>query len=155
MTEAWTKPFAILNCRKTEPIIARSMRKYLYEICICGGALLLAVALAIPPFLSERQRYPRSVAEGHVLTAAVYAYKEQKGEWPAQLDDLVPQFLPVVPNGWHYLRRPDEPPSLRKRAAHQTDLEYYFPPAEHPAFPPGTSAGWIKDDEGHETYLGD
>jgi hypothetical protein len=134
-----------------------AVRKDLFNAgCLVGVLVLIFGASWVPAYVSERRRYPEAVAEGHALAAAVYAFKDKTGAWPSALGDLVPEFLPAVPPNWFYKRWEDDSgPWLSKLAGFHTYLRYYFPPTEHEAFPPGANAGWVRDDEGTNTYLGD
>ncbi|HEV3262796.1 MAG TPA: hypothetical protein VG013_38530 [Gemmataceae bacterium] len=88
------------------------------------------------------------------MVRAVYSYHAKKGTWPADLQDLVPGFLPAVPDRWGYIYSKGDPaPRLMKLSALHTYLTYYFPPATHPLFPAGVDAGWVRDFEGQQMYL--
>jgi hypothetical protein len=118
------------------------------------GVFLLCAGIAIPPYLQHKRRYADAVAEGRVLVIAVYAFRDKSGTWPADLDALVPEFLTTLPKGWQYERREGSPPRLMNLARFHLRLEYYFPPTLHPSFRPGVDAGWVRNDEGNKTYLG-
>src|ERR1700722_4923595 len=130
------------------------MRKNLFNILLVVGVFMLCAGLLIPPYLLEKRRYAKSAKEGRALIPAVYAYKDKTGAWPKKLDDLVPDFLPALPVGWHYRWSEGYSPELTKLDAGHTELRYYFPPAEHTAFQPGADAGWIGSGGGGQTYLG-
>jgi hypothetical protein len=130
------------------------MRKNLFYILWAIGTFLLCAGITLPPYLQYRQRYADAVAEGQVLVSAVYAYKHKTGAWPADLGALAPDFLSTLPEGWQYERREGSLPALMNLAGFHLRLEYYFPPTPHPVFPPGVGAGWVRNDEGNKTYLG-
>jgi hypothetical protein len=119
------------------------------------------IGLCVWQFVSivrtERDRLSASIQEGRAIVQAIYDHKSKRGNWPEQLNDLVPEFLPSVPQGWYYRRIPNG--ELTKHAATHTLVKYYFPPdpgttVEPGLFPEGIDHGWIKDNEGTSTFLG-
>jgi hypothetical protein len=121
-----------------------------------GGLAGVATRWLIWAYRFDHERYATSLEEGRAIVRAVYAYKEKTGGWPQELKDLEPDFLPSIPERWTYGSPGGAvPPRLAKLCNFHTCLYYYFPPATHPAFPPGVNAGWICDNEGQESYQPD
>lgn len=67
------------------------------------GLIFAAYASGVYWMHTIRVRQAQPVAaEGQTIVAAMCRFKEQTGLWPQQLEELVPDYLPTVPSGWHY-----------------------------------------------------
>ncbi|WP_165224753.1 hypothetical protein [Aquisphaera insulae] len=71
--------------------------------------------------------FARNIEKGRPLVQAVYAYRSDVGLYPERLEDLVPDYLAAVPEGWQY-RAPAEgvPARLQLHGAFHSFLSYYF-----------------------------
>jgi hypothetical protein len=135
-------------------VTERKKALILFALVIALCALGLCVPLFGPildPWFSAR-----IPVQGKPLVRAIYAFKEKRGTWPSDLRDLCPEFLAEVPPGWRYDRpRREDPPNIMKHSPFRTYLIYFFPPRHDPRFPPGTTAGWIRYENGSEEYVPD
>ncbi len=89
---------------------------------------------------------------GQPIVRAVEAFRKQTGNYPASLEDLVPKYLPKVPDrpdesqhkfsGWEYR-------VITNGVAHTYTLRYYMGRGGVEYEPPV----WYGNDEGHRTVL--
>lgn len=88
------------------------------EATIVVAILLLLAAISFPAFLQNRQRQNAAVCAMNLdtISAACRRYAQDKGCYPATIDQLVPVYLiqmPVCPSGGAYsIGSPEgDPPS--------------------------------------------
>jgi tetratricopeptide (TPR) repeat protein len=130
-------------------------------ILIGIAALVLCTPLgAIPALFYGVYFYPtqfaRNTEGGKPLVQAVYAYRSVTGLYPAMLDDLVPDYIAVIPNDWQYTPPSGgRPPRLQLHGAFHSYLNYYFArPSNSKLSPSVWPEGWEYNQEGTLHFQG-
>jgi hypothetical protein len=62
------------------------------------SAVLVVLFLLAEIINSTYEFVPRNKARAQLIIQAIYAYEQQKGHFPAALDDLRPDFLEEIPS---------------------------------------------------------
>ena len=102
-----------------------------------AGALtgVLATVVLVGPFYSWRSMFTMTDSEarilateaGNLIASAIYAYREREGQWPEELETLVPQDLSTLPNTRWRLRSGDGDASLIGKTGWESDsIEFDF-----------------------------
>jgi hypothetical protein len=129
-------------------------------VCAAGipiGLVVGGIGIAVH---QDRAHFASRLQEGRTIVKAIYEYKAKNGDWPEKLDDLVPGFLAGVPKDWVWGYFGPSCRRLNAHAAFHCYLDYYFSPdngepVEPGMFPQGIDHGWIRNDEGTRSFIGE
>jgi hypothetical protein len=72
--------------------------------------------------MTEAEARLLAMESGNLIVAALYAYRDREGDWPENLEALVPKYLPTRPEFRWWLMRDEDRATLTGKTGWEADM---------------------------------